>query len=308
MTFGVTTKFFVVIGLALSALFWTRPELATKLFPPCRSPITYSLGIFDEEFGISESEFLAAAAQAEKLWEDAVGKELFAMMPEDGKMSLNLIYDDRQRITETLGQIEREIAEEESDYKSLESEYLSAKSEYEQLKSQYESRVEIFNARREEYERRVEQWNNGPRTSASEMAWLEREKAALDGELASLKKLQDSLNGAVREVNSLARSLNETADEINEDVSKYNETGAERGETFTGGIYYQDGRERGIYIYEFSSQTKLMRVLAHELGHALGLEHVSESGAIMHDFNNGSAVALSGADVSAVKNLCRIEG
>lgn len=49
-----------------------------------------------------------------------------------------------------------------------------------------------------------------------------------------------------------------------------------------------------------------MRVLAHELGHALGLDHVDDKEAIMYQLNQGDNLTLSEADIKALKTKCGI--
>jgi predicted Zn-dependent protease len=48
-------------------------------------------------------------------------------------------------------------------------------------------------------------------------------------------------------------------------------------------------------------------VLAHELGHALGLDHNEDSKAIMYRLNNGINEKLTNTDLVALKALCGIK-
>ena len=131
-------------------------------------------------------------------------------------------------------------------------------------------------------------------------------KAESEYKLSKSEATRKKINEMVDEINSMVVVLNRLATTLNLAVEKYNTIGASRGESFEEGVYMQEGLSRQIDIHEFSNRDKLVRVLAHELGHALGLGHVEDKKAIMYEFNQGNNKALTTSDIEALKSKCDI--
>jgi chromosome segregation ATPase len=292
-------------------------ELAkSQIFPdsPCIEPIPYTLGTFDAKFGISKEYFLGALADAEAVWEkpqgDYSGKNLFEYVPADSGnsvMKLNLIYDYRQQATSKLSSLGIVVNDNRASYDMLKAKFDALKIQLDKDKTSFNAKVAAFNRRGQAYEKEVKYWNARGGASGEEYNKLQAEKSALDIESRQIQILQNNLNGKTDEVNALVVTLNRLITSLNLSVEKYNTTSTARGESFEEGVYSSDGLRKEIDIYEFSNRAKLVRVLAHELGHSLGLEHVADPKAIMYKLNQGNSEALTADDLAALQKLCGVK-
>ena len=114
------------------------------------------------------------------------------------------------------------------------------------------------------------------------------------------------LNNTISATNTLGTQVNTLVQELKLDVDVYNTTGKTRGEEFSEGEYIYDASGKRINIYEFSDATKLGRVLTHELGHAIQMDHVEENDAIMYRLNAGKNQTITEADRAELRRVCRI--
>lgn len=296
----------VIFGLMYQDVIknvWTQSM--THYFP-CKRPITYSIATFDQRFGLSEEDFLSALWDAEDVWEKTINKDLFKHT-DDGSLKINLIYDIRQESTQQLKQMGVVVENNKASYDSLKSKYDALISEYNQDKKVFETRLSAFETRKAKYEAEVTAVNKKGGANKQTYDRLNTEKNYLAGEIIVINQLQAELNQKIVNINTLTKTLNELATTLNLNVKKFNNIGGSLGREFEEGTYTRDINGQRIDIYQFESRSKLVRVLAHELGHALGLEHIEgDTKAIMYRLNNGVNEKPTASDILELKALCGI--
>ncbi len=290
--------------------FYKNPEdifYVQKLFgiAPCQKPITYKIEDLDSGFNLSKEEFIKNLKQAELVWEKSIGINLFEYNPE-GKIKVSLIYDYRQETTNALKTIDKNISSSRREYERLKSEYLSLKNTYETKDREYDSLVLELNKDKINFEQKIKSWNQKGGAPENVYQELNIEKQELQNRITELNKINYELNGLISTINQKASNLNNLAKSLNLHVDTYNTVGQKTAKEFNEGIYEQKGIEQSIKIYQFENKTKLIRVLAHEFGHALNLDHINEKEAIMYELNTSNNMTPTQTELNQLKQICHV--
>ncbi len=268
--------------------------------PTCDVPLTYRVGTIDSRFNITEPEVRAALTTAESLWENPVGKELFTYDAE-GALEVRFVYDERQERADEAETLLSELERKGDMSESVRADYDRLTREYTTLKKTLDAKTDTYNAKLASYNTEVEDWNARGGAPQDVYARLEITKRELGEESTALNDQVKEFNALVRSIRALANRGNALTEAYNETIDEYNNR-IGSGEEFTQGDY----QKKIITIYEFTSRDELELVLAHELGHALSLDHVEGEQSIMYRAMGGQSreTGISGADIAEFRRMC----
>lgn len=272
-----------ILGILLLASIAFAGFLYLNKKGPCEVPITYTLGTFDTRFNISKANFMSDVESATHVWENSIGKNLFEYAPVKNEpligifkyfirqpITINLIYDSRQKTSDAQRVVISAIDETKSTASEIKQQFLALENRYKIAQTEYLSLLSEYKNRR------------GDRNT------LEAKRLEVNG-------LADDVNALVKKYNYLVNSVNTTINKINQTASQ----------EFEEGEYVSDSKGERINIYEFGNGDILTRVLTHEFGHALGLDHNSNPNSIMYYLNTSKNIVPTKEDVGELRVICK---
>ena len=285
----------VVVVVVSGVFYWLEEAHST-----CKIPIGYRIGVIDNGFDITDKEARNAISDAESLWEDATGRNLFTY-DEEAELTVNFIFDDRQEFSNEAHELREILDTKEELSESIKEQYENMVSRYDTLKSSYGEKLAAYENDLAVHNGEVAHWNNEGGAPPEVYERLNESQRQLNEESQELARLARQLNNLVTQINALGTQGNRVVEDYNEDVQEYNDR-FNHAHEFTQGDYQGDS----INIYQFDDGTELRIVLAHELGHALSLDHVNDAQSVMYYLMEGQLenLVLSAFDLSEYERVC----
>lgn len=275
--FGV----FVVMVLGFFAYqTHTEPQvrhnsLTHRLMYPTDTRVRYRLGKIDPRFGLSRDEVQKLTTEAVNIWHDGTHRQWF-VYDDNAKMSINLIYDERQIETNTREKIKQNLD-------VLHNNHQTSANKLQSQKKQLDAQSHAL-------EMELELWQNDYRHTINRLNSTtdEQEYQALSAKYQDLLQKQQRLNTKIKahqtaqdNFNRLVREFNAQTDQLNQTITHANARLTPR--EFHKGEFVHGGHTT-INIYEFANTDELRLTLAHELGHALYLDHNDDPTALMYPY------------------------
>lgn len=271
-----------------------------KTLTPCDKPLEYSIGRFDTQFGLSQADFKSYVSEAGSVWEKVLNKKVFVYNP-DAIFKINLIYDERQLVTMQKQKTEFGLSAVEETFEKLDAQFNVFKNQYDKKVSGYEQALAAFKDRKSSYDAEVTAWNSKGGAPKDKYESLNVEGRYLNGEA-------QRLNTEAMEINTMTKQFNVILEERNTKATEYNKVAQDYNKKYSTGLEFDQAQYTGkeIDVYQFGNKKDLILALTHELGHALGMDHVENPKSIMYYITGANTETNPTPSVEDLAELGRV--
>ena len=290
---------FIVILIFLGWRFWTQSnvgrsveQFSQQVMKPkaayCQSPLGWRLGQLDPAFNLTEAQAIALISAAASMWNNATGKELLRHDPAQGFV-IDFKFDARQQQLLKQRLLQRNLARYDE---AIQPGLQTLPEKFAEL----EQKIAAFNQQKSQLHQQISQFQPNAQNAGAQRRQLEQQQQSLvreadwlEQQRQQLLRDQDYLNETIRQRNELVQTAELPA------------TSA----PFEVGLMTIKQQQRQMTLFAFSSQTDLIATIAHEFGHAFGIEHTQEPDSIMFHQISAQQRQLTPADLTAWQNTCQ---
>ena len=283
----------------------------------CDRPLTFKINSIDQRFSLPQADAIKYVTDAAEIWNKGTGKKLLAYQDENKKSAglynksyglytdkpdviIDFVYDERQKTTIQNNILSEEIKVRSQSLKDDKSVIGTSLGELNSIKGTYEADLSAYQSDLNIYNQKVAMINARGGAKPDEYDALNSEKEALNQKRNVILTEENNLNNYLSVYNADVKNYNNKVVEVNNIVQKVN--GNSLGQYEEG--FYQNGH---ITFYEYTDINTLKRLATHELGHALGFDHVKNRSAIMYYINQGKSLKLTPSDIDEYKRVCGVK-
>ena len=270
----------LLVILALCGNLWwlSQRQSSAPAVLQCQIPIRWRLANVDEKFKLSQQQALDAIRLAAQAWNQQLGLVAFVEDPQSG-FPINFIYDERQQQLLANQRLARNVGR------------------YDEYLQQLATDLTALSA---EHQQQLQSFNQQKQQLSAEIAAGAVERSRIQQQQKELQLLADGLNALAEKINDKNRHYQDSLQDRNQLL----QDAAPSGKIAEVGLLLRTGSLLEMRIFAYRDEAILVRTLTHEFGHALGLSHLPETDAIMHDMLSAEQNLLTPADVQAALKLC----
>lgn len=290
-----TMLLLLLCGVMCGVYFWTQHPA------PCRTPVLYKVGTIDPRFHLDERTVSQSLRQAEILWEKAAGRNLFIQIA-DAPLSVHFVFDTRQHATQVQQRLLPQLQQAEALHTSMAQSYRAWRTFYEDKRHTYDAAHAGYQSRMQVYNAEVRASNARDNVAPATQHTLETTRAELETTRTQLRAIEQDMQESIAVLRNLEEREKILLATYARQIHAYNRLSRAQRQFHKGEF---NGRD--ITVYQFRAAADLVLVLAHELGHALGLTHVEDERAVMHELISAQDLAplrLTAADRQALRAAC----
>jgi chromosome segregation ATPase len=267
---------------------------------------TVSVGKIDKRYSalVSQEDLIEIIKEIEILFEKQLGFNVFDYSQEVGK-PIDILYMppsqkkkkivQNQKKSELLKKRMSDIKVSksyqqtimDSTKKQLESQYKNLNRDIQQLNSYVSRKNSSRNLSKNDYETMKRHVSKEQSDIKMRKRALDRKKRQFNSKALSLRNKVNQYNSLIsrynhyqRDIERLSKSYKEIKGKTKKRIQTTNTTYTEDGKSITKQDIKIDSEK--IEIYDFENLNLLKVILAHEIGHLVGVKHIDNKGALMH--------------------------
>jgi len=263
--------------LFYSTLLGVGIFLFLQKYNPCDHPLSYRIGSIDPKFNLSQEDVLKDTESATEVFNNVANKSLFTYL-DSASLTVNFVYDKRAELDTKINNLQNQVSDQGKSLKQQINDYESESTKFQEKITEFKTKVEAYN----------KEGGAPPDVYDS----LVQEQKSLREEANSLNAWADKLNLSTKEYNLNVSNLNNDTARFNDEITQRPEEGQ------------YNSQKNTITLYFASNHEELVHTLAHEFGHALGMDHVDDPKAIMYPYSTES-ITPTDEDINELASVCK---